>query len=232
MYLWVDDIDHSVYTSWCPIYCNENCVALHETKWTFEGLRSSHQKCSIKKSVLRNLVNSQKNTCTRISLLINLQAACNFIKNEALTQVFSCEFFYRTLLVAASGNWWNHLSFSNDRRFAKVVECLCSNKFSWSYFVSNTIRSNLFQNDKDRNQKDFGLLYWIHNLVLYLMTKLSKLKWKDFYFLCRASTTNNSSWWKLFDVMSTYAFRWMRKNWSILWLETFTSCNRLLRKTS
>ena len=37
--------------------------------------------------------NSQENTCARVSYLIKMQAsACNFIKNEILTQVFSCEF--------------------------------------------------------------------------------------------------------------------------------------------
>ena len=49
--------------------------------------------------------NSQENTCARVSFLIKFQAqACNFIKKETLTQVFSCQlckifkntFFYRT----------------------------------------------------------------------------------------------------------------------------------------
>ena len=58
--------------------------------------------------------NSQENTCARVSFLTKLQAcrpeACNFIKKETLTQVFSCEiceistntFLHRTPLVAAS----------------------------------------------------------------------------------------------------------------------------------
>ena len=54
---------------------------------------------------------SVKVTCARVSFLIKLQAsACNFIKKEALTQVFSCEFCeiskntssYRTPPLAAS----------------------------------------------------------------------------------------------------------------------------------
>ena len=32
-----------------------------------------------------------ENTCARVSFLIKLQA-CNFIKKETLTQLFSCEF--------------------------------------------------------------------------------------------------------------------------------------------
>ena len=35
--------------------------------------------------------NSQENVCARDSFLIKLQA-CNFIKKEALVEVFSCEF--------------------------------------------------------------------------------------------------------------------------------------------
>ena len=55
--------------------------------------------------------NSQGSTCARVSFLIKLQSqAYNFIKKEALAQVFSCSFyeisksnfFYRTPLVAAS----------------------------------------------------------------------------------------------------------------------------------
>ena len=55
--------------------------------------------------------NSQENTEPRVSFLIKKQAeACNFIKKETLTQVFSCKFwevsksniFYRALPVAAS----------------------------------------------------------------------------------------------------------------------------------
>ena len=51
------------------------------------------QRCSAKKMFLKILQNPQKNTCAGVSILINLQAeACNFIKKETLTQVFSCEF--------------------------------------------------------------------------------------------------------------------------------------------
>ena len=52
--------------------------------------------------------NSQENTSARVSFLIKLQVACNFIKKEALALVFSCEFckifknifFYKTPPVA------------------------------------------------------------------------------------------------------------------------------------
>ena len=42
-------------------------------------VRSSHQRCSVKKGVLRNFAKFTG-------------AACNFIKKEILAQVFSCEF--------------------------------------------------------------------------------------------------------------------------------------------
>ena len=48
--------------------------------------RSSHQRCSVRKSVLRNSTKG-KHLCQSL-----LQAARNFIKNETLAQVFSCEF--------------------------------------------------------------------------------------------------------------------------------------------
>ena len=49
------------------------------------------QRCSIKKVFLEISQNAQENTCARVSFLIKL--ACNFIKNEASAQVFSCEFY-------------------------------------------------------------------------------------------------------------------------------------------
>ena len=47
--------------------------------------------CSVKKVFLKVSQNSQKNTCARVSFLIKLQTSGNFIKKEALAQVFSYE---------------------------------------------------------------------------------------------------------------------------------------------
>ena len=56
--------------------------------------RSSRRRCSIKIDNLKILQNSLENTCVRVSFLIKLQAlTCNFIKKEALAQVFFCEFY-------------------------------------------------------------------------------------------------------------------------------------------
>ena len=69
------------------------------------------QRCFLKKVFLEISQNSQENTCARVSFLKSCRPEpCNFIKNETLAQVFSCEFceiskntfFHRTPLVAAS----------------------------------------------------------------------------------------------------------------------------------
>ena len=65
------------------------------------------RKFSVIKVLLEISQNSQENNCVRVSFLM----ACNFIKKENLSQVFSCEFWeiskntfsYRTPPVAASG---------------------------------------------------------------------------------------------------------------------------------
>ena len=46
----------------------------------------------MKKVFLNISQNSQKNNCAKVSFLIKLQASDNFIKKEALAQVFSNEF--------------------------------------------------------------------------------------------------------------------------------------------
>ena len=51
--------------------------------------RSSHQRGSIKKDVLKNFV---KFTGKRLCHGLFLNKVCNFIKKETLGQVFSCEF--------------------------------------------------------------------------------------------------------------------------------------------
>ena len=49
------------------------------------------RSCSVKKLLLKISRNSQERACARVSLLIKLQTSGNFIKKEALAQVFSCE---------------------------------------------------------------------------------------------------------------------------------------------
>ena len=55
--------------------------------------RSSHQRCSLRKGVLRNFAKfTGKHLCQSLFFNKVAGAACNFIKKETLTQVFSCEF--------------------------------------------------------------------------------------------------------------------------------------------
>ena len=85
------------FECWCKYY-----------KYLCWKCRSSCSEVFLKISL-----DSQENTCARISFLIKLQVrACNFIKRETLVQVFSCafceisnnNFYYRTRLVAVSEN--------------------------------------------------------------------------------------------------------------------------------
>ena len=55
-----------------------------------KSYRSSHQRCSLKKGVLRNFAKLTGET--PVSEPLFLQASANFIKNETLAQVFSREF--------------------------------------------------------------------------------------------------------------------------------------------
>ena len=77
------------------------------------GRVSSPDEISCVNTLLEISQNSQENTCARVSFLIKLQAEVyNFIKKEALTQVFSCifceiskkTFFTEHLWATASGS--------------------------------------------------------------------------------------------------------------------------------
>ena len=90
------------------------------------------QRCSVKKVFLKISQNSQENTCARASFLIKLLAeACNFIKKEALAQVFSCEFceifkntyFYRTPPVAASVRIKKRFYFADQPTVVFMLSC-------------------------------------------------------------------------------------------------------------
>ena len=62
----------------------------------FYKKRSSHQRCSIKKGILKFfLQNSQENTCARVSFLIKLFSCefCEIFKNIFLTEHLRVTFF-------------------------------------------------------------------------------------------------------------------------------------------
>ena len=54
--------------------------------------RSSHRRCFVRKGVLRNFSKFTGKQLCQVLFLLKVQAsACNFIKKDALVQVFSCE---------------------------------------------------------------------------------------------------------------------------------------------
>ena len=95
------------------------------------------RRCSVKKVPLKITQNSQESISVRVSFLIRLQVkACNFIKKETLTQVFSCEFgeiFKNTFFIEYL--WWlllyDTLSISFFITSVKVNH-LSANPTKWS----------------------------------------------------------------------------------------------------
>ena len=114
--------------------------------------RSSHQRCSIKKLVLKISENSQENTCARVSFLIKLHA-CNFIKKETLTQFFSREFCE----IAKNNFSTEHLRTTASARLVLFQ--------SFPIFLSNSLRRNNRTNWIRINSK---ILLTIMSYTLYL----------------------------------------------------------------
>ena len=84
-----------VYLSSFDYFAGLALKGLTQKNWRLQYcrlcLRSSHQKCSLKKGVLENFAKFiGKHLCQ--GLFFNKVEAFNFIKKETLTQVFSCEF--------------------------------------------------------------------------------------------------------------------------------------------
>ena len=81
--------------------------------------------------------NSRENICARVSFL----EACNFIKNEALAQMISCEFYeiskntffaedLRTTASVAFCKWWRHFfCWPQDIFESQLFENICN--FRW-----------------------------------------------------------------------------------------------------
>ena len=67
-------------------------------KFTEKYLCQSLQRCSVKRVFLTTLQNLQENTYVRISFLIKMPKACNFIKKVTLAPMFSANLakFLRT----------------------------------------------------------------------------------------------------------------------------------------
>ena len=81
-------------------------------------IRSSHQRCSMKKGVFRNFTKfTGKHLCQ--SLFFNKVAGlrpqtCNFIKKETLAQVFCCEFCENSKNTLFTEHLWTSASELNN----------------------------------------------------------------------------------------------------------------------
>ena len=73
-------------------------------------LKAIARRYSVAKVLLEISQNSQENTCARVSFLIKFEGeACNFIKKESLTQLFSSEFWEiskKTFFIEHSDGWF------------------------------------------------------------------------------------------------------------------------------
>ena len=130
----------------------------------------------IQNSSLKISQNSPGNTCARVSFLkkglrpytfggVSIYKACNFIKKEALAQVFYCEFceismntfFYRTppaagsdylfskLLVISSQNFSCELNSQGTYSLKNISVCRCGFKRSWETFEQTWTCVKLWQ---------------------------------------------------------------------------------------
>ena len=117
----------------------------------------SHPEVFYKKVFLEISQNSQENTCARVSFLkICRPEACNFIKNEALAQMFSCNFvkFLRTPFLQNTSTRLLLYGFSLSKleklssEWEKLKETSLDNKLesliagSWSLLNRRVTREN------------------------------------------------------------------------------------------
>ena len=134
-------------------------------------IKSSHQRCSVKKVFLEISWNSQENTCARASFLIK-SCTCKFIKKETLAQVFSCEF------CEISKNTFSYRTPLDD--------CFLCHTPHYSLVI-------IVGFEQVNYIIVFSLHFWIHDLFDFIHTK--KISWAfvkdwignpDYYFDCIA----------------------------------------------
>ena len=115
------------------------------------NLRSSQRRCSVKKDVLRNFAKfTGKHLCQSLFLNKVAGTACNFIKKETLTQVFSFEFseiskntFFTEHVWATASVTLRKLAkqWHNNSIAQEIVFCiLCRTTLSMLYgYITNNI---------------------------------------------------------------------------------------------
>ena len=115
--------------------------------------RSNHRRCCVRKGVLRNFAKILRKIPVPDYLFNNVAGlrpqACNFIKKEALTQVFSCEFcksfintfFTEHILATASAHAMNLLLFLILERVNMIIVLICCKNMTiiFSKSVSNSL---------------------------------------------------------------------------------------------
>ena len=106
-----------------------------------QSIRSNHQKCSVKKGVLRNFAKFTGKHLYQ-SLFFNKVSggACNFLKKETLTQVFSCEFCEISMNIFLTEHLWATASeaFWKSNIWDKVFKSELS-KFFKDYLPRNLL---------------------------------------------------------------------------------------------
>ena len=104
------------------------------------------RRCSVKKVFLKISQISQENTYFRVSFLIKPQV-CNFIKKEALTRVFFCEFCEiskNTFFIEHL--WWLLLLFLKE-----LWKTIMNRTSPYIRFLQNTFEENRMEYLKQRN---------------------------------------------------------------------------------
>ena len=127
------------------------------------------RRFSIRKAFLKISQNSQKNTCSRVSFVIQLKAeAYNFIKKVTLTQMFFCEFwemfkstfFTEHLHPKISENWKVKLLIQSNLAFC-AEPGLMNTGFPWQMSINFLIDSKYRETRNSRKQKVFYLNLFI-----------------------------------------------------------------------
>ena len=89
--------------------------------YLFHGTEAATRIVLWKKVLLEISQNLQENTRARVSFLIKLQEACNFIKKETLARVFSCEFCKISKNTFLTEHLWTTASHGNNEMNASKL---------------------------------------------------------------------------------------------------------------
>ena len=142
--------------------------------------------------------NSQEDTCARVTFLIKLQvSACNFIKKDTLTQLFSCEFFE----ISKS-------TFFTEHQWGTVFVCDLS-LFKNSFFICY-VSTNIFTNNPCSTQQPILIVVLIMKVDFSAKILFSaQQSYKNFYDIENREETMKflmnctRSWWAYYKTRNT-----------------------------